>query len=61
MLAAPNSTVTLDAQIPKLGLTYGAGTDKTDKAGSESADGLVAGLPIWAWVVIGIGVLLLIV
>ena len=57
MLAAPNSTVTLDAQIPKLGLTYGAGTDKTDKAGSADA----SGLPIWAWVVIGIGVLLLIV
>ena len=59
MLAVPANTITLGVSNPPLGLTTTAA--KSDEAGSASADGLVAGLPIWAWVVIGIGVLLLIV
>ena len=58
MLAVPANTITLGVSNPPLGLTTTAA--KSDEAGSASADGLVAGLPIWAWVVIGIGVLLLI-
>ena len=59
MLAVPANTITLGVSNPPLGLTTTAA--KSDEAGSASADGLVAGLPIWAWVVIGLGVLLLIV
>ena len=58
MLAVPANTITLGVSNPPLGLTTPAA--KSDEAGSASADGLVAGLPIWAWVVIGLGVLLLI-
>ena len=59
MLAVPANTITLGVSNPPLGLTTTAAKSDAGKAGS--ADGLVAGLPIWAWVVIGIGVLLLIV
>ena len=60
MLAVPANTITLGVSNPPLGLTTTAAKSDAGKAGSESADGLVAGLPIWAWVVIGLGVLLIV-
>ena len=58
MLAVPANTITLGVNNPPLGLTTTAAKSDAGKAGSESAD--ASGLPIWAWVIIGLGVLLLI-
>ena len=55
MLAEPANTITLGVNNPPLGLTTTAA--KSDQAGSASADGLFAGLPIWAWVLIVVGAL----
>ena len=48
MLAEPANTITLGVNNPPLGLTTTAA--KSDQAGS-------AGLPIWAWVLIVVGAL----